>query len=34
MLRSAVTQGATEKQLNELRTAATARKQTLLGAQA
>lgn len=34
MLKSAVTQGATEKQLNELRTAATARKQTLLGAQA
>lgn len=33
MLKSAVTQGATEKQLNELRTAATARKQTLLGAQ-
>ena len=34
MLKSAVTQGATEKQLNELRTAATARKQTLLGEQA
>lgn len=34
MLKSAVTQGATEKQLNELRTAATARKQALLGAQA
>lgn len=34
MLKSAVTQGATEKQLNELRTAATARKQTLLGGQA
>jgi len=33
MLKSAVTQGATEKQLNELRTAATARKQTLLGEQ-
>lgn len=34
MLKSAVTQGATEKQLNELRAAATARKQTLLGGQA
>ena len=34
MLKSAVTQGATEKQLNELRTAATARKKTLLGDQA
>lgn len=34
MLKSAVTQGAIEKQLNELRTAATARKQTLLGGQA
>lgn len=33
-LKHAVKQGATEKQLNELRTAATARKQTLLGAQA
>lgn len=34
MLKSAVTQGATEKQLNELRTAATARKTQLLGGQA
>lgn len=33
-LKYAVGEGATEKQLNELRTAATARKQTLLGGQA
>lgn len=33
MLNSANKQGATEKQLNELRTAATARKKTLLGEQ-